>query len=168
MQQGNTASAGHALQGVTQLPASGTSASPRHNTEQPLHSAGVGLSSCVAQHARALLLQARLTDPQGCHTLSPDAVTIAGSHAACMRQRRLSHASASTSALEGETPCQARTRGRRARPVRGTRQLPAEATSCAASSQSPPRTDPGAVLHKQLSCLLQAYERSHGMPLLHR
>ena len=167
MQQGNTASAGHILQGVTQLPASGTPSS-RHNTDQPLQSAGVGLSSCVAQHARALLLQARLADPQGCHRLSPDTVTIAGGHAACMRQRRLSHASASTSALEGETPSQGRTRGRRARPVRGTRQLPAEATSHASGSHSPPHSDPGAVLHKQLSCLLQAYERSHGMPLLHR
>lgn len=154
---------------MTQLPASGTPASSRHNTDQPLQSASVGLSSCVAQHARALLLQARLADPQGCHILSPDTVTIAGSHATCMRQRRQSHASASTSALDGETPCQGRTRGRRARPARGTRQLPGEATSHVASaSHSPSRSDPGAILHKQLSCLLRAYELSHSMPLLHR
>ena len=130
----------------------------------PTYFCSEGLKSCVAQHARALLLQARLARPEGQSQFSTDTVSVAGSYAASMQQRRVSHAAASTSAPDQEYPVRSRSRG--AKTSRRGKQPPTQADPEAMHGQD--EISPQTVLHKQLHLLLQAFEISRGMPLLHR
>lgn len=165
--QGNATEAQQALQKLTHAPGSGQAAV--HNSSSHcltiLHSGS--LSSCPAQHARALLLQARFADPQGVCQPPQDAVSIASGHAVRMQQRQQSHESASTSGSEAHIQ-PSRTRGRGAWSTRVSKQPPTESPRGAASSTQDPDIQLLSVLHKQAHLLLRAYDLSEGMPLLHR
>lgn len=169
MLQGNATEAQHALQKLTLAAApkqgvTSQTSSHHHPAQPPMTS----LSSYPAQHAQALLLEARLTDSDGYSFPPQDAVSIAVSHAAHMQSRLQSHASASTSAPEGAVAAST-SRGRGTRSARASRQpLAGTASGAARADQHQPDVDPPSLLHKQAHLLLQAYELSQGIPLLHR